>query len=194
MWGLIFLYKDIFLACRNKSFKGGNDVAVKDYELRQVVLDLDTPIKTITAFLSKTHTLKGIATDIGISERDLSMALKDTGHIYQDRQWVPKNKNFDDPIRERPLRDFVKLKPIFNQREVEKIVQLIDSRLSCEKEMNESDLSKTISDLVPIKKIKTQVKVDKTTLRSFDRFCLDYDLDKAAALTLALQSFMQAYK
>ena len=192
--GFFILCKDILNDCRNKSFKGGNDVAVEDYELRQVILDLDTPIKTITAFLSKTHTLKVIATDIGISERDLSMALKDTGHIYQDRKWVPANKNFDDPIRDRPLRDFVKLKPIFNQREVEKIVQLIDSRLACEKEMNESDLSKAISDLAPIKKTKAQIKVDKETLRLFDQFCLDQDLNKAAAFTLALQNFMKSYE
>lgn len=169
-------------------------MTVEDYELRQVVLDLDTPIKTITAFLSRTHTLKGIASDIGISERDLSMALKDTGHIYQDRQWVPKNKNFEDPIRDRPLRDFVKLKPVFNQRQTEKIVQLIDSRLACEKEMNESDLSKAISELAPIKKTKAQIKVDKETLQAFKKFCLDQDLNKTAAFTLALQNFMRTYE
>lgn len=159
--------------------------------MERVEFTLDTSTKSIAAWLNNGFTLKEISQQLGISDRELSAALKETGHTYKEKMWIPQN--FEDPIRTQPIRNFLKAKPVFNQRQIEKIIQIIDSRLSYEKELNESCITEDISKLNQIEITKKKLKVDRSTLESFEEYCLDNDLNQSEALTLAIQNFLKKY-
>lgn len=160
--------------------------------MERVEFTLDTQIKSVAAWLNNGYTLKDIAQQLGVSDRELSVALKETGHTYKEKLWIPQD--FEDPIRMQPIRNFLKAKPVFNQRQIEKIIQLIDGRLSYEKELSESYISGDIANLNQIETTKKKMKVDRMTLELFEEYCLDNDLDQSAALTLAMQNFLKKYQ
>lgn len=158
--------------------------------MERVEFNLDTSIKSIAAWLNNGFTLKEISKQLGISDRELSAALKETGHTYKEKMWIPQN--FEDPICTQPIRNFLKVKPVFSQRQIEKILQLIDSRLALG-EANQN-VAHDIKELGQMEMIKKKVKMDKSTLNLFEEYCLDNDLEQSKALTLAIQNFLKKYQ
>lgn len=153
---------------------------------------IDSSIMSIVVHLNQEHTLKEIASEIGINDRSLSAALKSAGYRYEERRWI--HKDYEDPKREKPISEFIKARPVFNQRQIEKIIQLIDNRLLYDKELNQHHISQDIKSLGMIEKVKMKTKVDKDTLDLFEEYCLENDIDQSEALTLALQNFLKEYR